>query len=405
MLDRALLNPPNRPNRNGRLPQNYPYIRLLLLSPTPSITHYLPLITFTPDTTELIHLIPHPSSTNYCTHPTSSQPALSTMSAFVAPSPLPLRLRLSLSRRLTPLRPPPFPRPPRISCVSLTASGPGADSTTSSPSEFKARFDDLRGKPVEPVSATVARFNDAFMRPIPIVYRNIINELLTTTHLATVCAMWRFDAVFAYGFDQVFDEFLRYYPDPAERDLLYRCCVSSLGLDLNTIKDSAAAVADWIEGKTEDDIFSALAACSPGATAESVGPVIEALAFIRDAGDFDWYYSRMFGIGLIQVMSKVGVELSVVNAEAWAEKVGMEKSKVAAEMGAYLSSMERLKQAEQIFAESTAREAKKTAERLAARAAAAAKEAEELEKEEVEVKAPEKVEGEPAPQDSPTTSA
>lgn len=218
--------------------------------------------------------------------------------------------------------------------------------------------------------------------------------------------MWRFDPIFAYGFNQTFEEFLRYYPDDAERDLLYRCCVDALGLDLQVIKDSAAAVATWIEGKTEDDIFTALSEASPGASADSVGPVIEALAYIRDAGTFDWYYSRLFGIGLIQVMQNVGVELSITSAEKWAEKAGVEKSKFSAEMGAYMSSMERLKQAEQIFAEATAREAKKTAERLAARAEAAAKEAEQLESEQTDVKpTADTAEGEPAPQDSSTTSA
>lgn len=205
--------------------------------------------------------------------------------------------------------------------------------------------------------------------------------MLATTHLATVCAMWRFDAVFAYGFDQIFEEFLRYYPDADERDLLYRSSISALGLDLQAIRESAASVADWVDGKTEDDVLSAVEAASPGASAEAVGPVIEALAYIRDAGPFDFYYSRMFGIGLIQVMSKVGVELTIANAEKWADKIGMERSKFAAEMGSFLSNMERLKQAEQIFAEATAREAKKTAERLAARAEAAAKEADKLEEE------------------------
>ncbi|CDF77411.1 unnamed protein product [Chondrus crispus] len=201
--------------------------------------------------------------------------------------------------------------------------------------------------------------------------------------------MWRFDSVFAYGFDQVFEQFLRYYPDLDERDALYKACVESVRLDYNTIRSNAAAVGDWLEGKSEKDVLDALAAAPEGASAADVGPVIEAVAYVRHAGPFDWYYSRMFGIGLIQVMAKVGVDLSITNAEAWADAMKMEKSKFAAEMGAYLSSMERLKQAEQIFAESTAREAKKTAERLAARAQAAAKEADQLEKEdELEVEAP-----------------
>ncbi|CAN8064791.1 unnamed protein product [Agarophyton chilense] len=259
---------------------------------------------------------------------------------------------------------------------------PSAPSNNSPDSSFATRFGDLRGRAIEPVAVAMERFNRSFARPIPIVYRSVINEMLTTTHLAVVCAMWRFDAVFAFGFDSIFSSFLRFYPDEAERETLYRASASALKLDIDFIKSSAASVSDWLDGKTEDDVFAALNAAPPSPTTEAVGPVIEALAYIRDSADFDWYYSRLFGIGLIQVMNAVGVELSAASAERWADKIGLVQSKFTSEMGAYLSNMERLKQAEQIFAEATAREAKKTAERLAAKAEAAAKEAAQLEQEE-----------------------
>lgn len=247
-------------------------------------------------------------------------------------------------------------------------------------STLRDRYDHLRGADVEPVSAAMMRFTSSFTRPVPIVYRAVVNETITTTHLARVCAMWRFDAVFAFGFDSIFSAFLRYYPNADERDELYTCMAKALKFEDATIKDAAASVTAWVEGKTEEDVFSALDAAAPGASADAVGPVIEALTYIRDSGDGEWYYSRLFGLGLIQIMSVVGTELSIANAEKWAVKIGLEKSKLAAEMGSYLSGMERLKQAEQIFAEATAREAKKTAERLAEKAKKAAEEADLLEK-------------------------
>ncbi|PXF44661.1 Protein THYLAKOID FORMATION 1, chloroplastic [Gracilariopsis chorda] len=275
--------------------------------------------------------------------------------------------------------PPLSSSPQSASTADTSASAPAPAPASPPRSDFRHRFDDLRGKPVEPVSATMARFNAQFARPIPIVYRAVVNEMLTTTHLAVVCAMWRFDAVFAFGFDAIFSAFLRYYPDERERDQLYVACAQSLHLDVHAIRRTAADVSAWLQDKTEADVFNALNAAPPSASADTVGPVVEALAYIRDAADFDWYYSRLFGIGLIQIMNAVGVELTVANAEKWAHRVGLMQSKFTAEMGAYLSNMERLKQAEQIFAEATAREAKKTAERLAARAQAAAKEADQLE--------------------------
>lgn len=278
---------------------------------------------------------------------------------------------------------------PRAQADPSPAASPDPHANNvASKSEFYERFNHIRGKPVEPVSATLARFNQSFPRPVPIVYRGVVNEMLTTAHLATVCAMWRSDAIFFYGFDCIFSVFLRYYPDDNERQMLYKSCTSALDFDMEAVKSTASAVANWLDGKTQEDVFAALKAASPGAKADAVGPVIETMAYIRDAGDFDWYYSRLFGIGLIQVMDAVGVELTITNAELWADAVAIEKSKFSSEMATYLSNMERLKQAEQIFAEATAREAKRTAERLATKAEAATKAADKLEKEQQQEQQP-----------------
>lgn len=249
-------------------------------------------------------------------------------------------------------------------------------------SAFRKRFEHLRGADIEPVSAAMERFSNSFHRPIPIVYRAVINEAITTTHLAVVCAMWRFDAIFAYGFDSIFSNFLRYYPSADERDNLYNAVATSLKFDPSLLSNTAADVANWIDGKTENDILSALAEAPAGADVSTVGPVIEALAYIRDADEGDWYYSKLFGVGLIQIMSAVGADLSNATADKWADAIGLERSKLGAELGSYLSGIERLKQAEQIFAEATAREAKKTAERLAEKARKAAEEADKLEQDE-----------------------
>lgn len=235
------------------------------------------------------------------------------------------------------------------------------------------KFGKLRNAKVEPVSETMLRFTKLFARPVPIVYRTVINEMLTTTHLAVVCAMWRYDAVFAYGFDEVFATFLRYYPDGAERDLLYKSCAEALKLDPAKIKADAKAVREWAVGKKESDAFDEMG------KEDASNVVMDALRSVKGAKTYDWYYSKLFGIGLIQLMQAVDAPLTVKAAEEWAEKIELEKSKFGTEMSNYLLSMEKLKQAEQIFAEAAAREAKKTAERLAKRAEAAAKKAEELE--------------------------
>lgn len=241
-------------------------------------------------------------------------------------------------------------------------------------STFKEKFDHLRGADIPTVADTLTKFTREFARPVPVVYRAIVNEMLTTSHLSVVCAMWRYDALFALGFEHIFSEFLQYYPDEAERAHLRACVASALGVDADVAASDADAIRAWATGKTPADVLAATAS-------DEAGPAPEALRACKAAADFEWYYSRLFGIGLIALMQMVGEDVDVAAAERWADALGLEKTKFAAEMGAYVSNMERLKMAEQIFAEAAAREAKKTAERLAKRAEAAAKKLEELEAE------------------------
>lgn len=193
--------------------------------------------------------------------------------------------------------------------------------------------------------------------------------------------MWRYDAIFALGFDAVFSTFLKYYPNAAERDALYDAAATALRFSPSDLRaDAAAAIAAIVDGtgmKTEAELFNALDA-TPSA-ANATNGILEAMAYIRDSVYGEWYYSRLFGIGLITIMDLTNTPLDASTAEKWAIKLGVESSKFGAEMGAYLSGLERLKQAEQIYAEATAREAKKTAERLAAKAKKAAEEAALLE--------------------------
>jgi len=68
----------------------------------------------------------------------------------------------------------------------LNAEAPATES------KFYQKYNTFRGKDVPTVSETMTKFNELFPRPVPSVYRNIISEILMTTHLAKHCAMWKY---------------------------------------------------------------------------------------------------------------------------------------------------------------------------------------------------------------------
>ncbi|KAK1861875.1 hypothetical protein I4F81_004454 [Pyropia yezoensis] len=252
----------------------------------------------------------------------------------------------------------------------LNAAAPLTDS------KFYQKFNSYRGKKVPTVTETMTKFNELFPRPVPSVYRNIISEILMTTHLAKNCAMWKYDAIFAYGYDETFSEFLKFYPIEAERTMLYNAVAKSLGFSPEDLAKDAAAVRSWAEGKSEADIFAASKAGAEGASE----PAVAALQYVANAEPFDYYYSRLHGIGVIKLMATAGVELTPENAGRWADELSMPRAKLTTELGTYEAAVERLKAAEQLYAEISARDARKTAERLERRAQQAAEDAAKAEK-------------------------
>lgn len=123
--------------------------------------------------------------------------------------------------------------------VKPTMWGDGTDGSRCPPAdtELVKKYGNLRGVKVPTVTDSMQKFNDAFNRPVPSVYRGIVNEMITLTHLTTVCAMWRYDAVYAFGYDELFNRFLSYYPNMEEREILISCITGAFeALDLDKIR-------------------------------------------------------------------------------------------------------------------------------------------------------------------------
>ncbi|KAJ8906083.1 hypothetical protein NDN08_002582 [Rhodosorus marinus] len=255
--------------------------------------------------------------------------------------------------------------------------GDGTDGSACVPADtdFAKKFESIRDAKVPTVTDTMAKFNETFARPVPSVYRSIVNEIITLNHLTTVCPMWHYDAVFGFGFTEILEKYFSFYPSAEEKEKLFSCIVGSLsGLDLQKMRDDAKAVEAFVAGKTEDEVLAMIESGS------SEGPVLSAFQYIKESEFYDWYYSRNFGFGVIFIIEKLGGELTDANVERWARAIGASEVKVKDELGVYLSSLERLKQAEQMFADLAAREKKKAADQLAVDAKAALQEAEEAKK-------------------------
>jgi len=245
--------------------------------------------------------------------------------------------------------------------------------------DFAAKFQSNRGAEVRTVGETVKAFFAEYARPLPTVYSTVINETLTTTHLSVVHYAFHYDALFAFGFVEAFDRFLQYYPSDEERARLYDAMTSALTLDGAQMRRDAAAVKEWANGRTLEDVL-ALAA---GEGEDSGGVIGAAFKTARDLPRIEFHVSRMFSLGCVFLVEAVGVktEGERETLEKIAGKLDLSSFFLTDALDQYRAGMERLKAAEQLFAEVAARDMRKNAERLAEKAKLAEELAEKAEKE------------------------
>jgi len=240
---------------------------------------------------------------------------------------------------------------------------------------LREKYGHLEGKEIKTVSQALKEFNDSFGRPVYSIYSNVVNDVIATTHLSRVCAAFRYDAIFAFGLETVFEQFFATYPSDEERDLLRKCILKSLDFKEEEIRSDAQEVRSWLAlGKTEDDVLNA--ATTPGTC-----KVTNAINYAANAPFFEWYFSRMYAIGLFKILEGVGVTIDPEAIERVGQKLNISVAKLQDEYAVYMGAIEKMKAAETLFAEVAARDKRKIAERLAEKAEQMKAEAEKEEKE------------------------
>ena len=167
--------------------------------------------------------------------------------------------------------------------------------------EFARRFGHLVNAKVRTVGEAFAEFTNELGYTVNSLYKNMITDLVGTTHLIVVSARFQRDPIWSLGIMTALDLLLKNYPerDVAERIIssLFKCC----GLDEDQVRAEAKSIEDWAQGKTRADIEAALKSGDPSTPVGAIAQKIKADEF--------WMYSRYFGLGLVRLMEIVGVEM------------------------------------------------------------------------------------------------
>lgn len=166
---------------------------------------------------------------------------------------------------------------------------------------FADRFRHLKGANVKTVGEAFAEFTKILGTPINALYKNMMTDIVGTTHLTVVNARFVRDPVWSLGMITSLDLLLKNYPEADASERIVSALFECVGLDEAEVRAEAASLKEWAAGKSKEDIAAAL-------KGEGEGPIVAAAKAAKE--DEYWMYSRFFGIGLVALMDGCGVEMN-----------------------------------------------------------------------------------------------
>lgn len=232
----------------------------------------------------------------------------------------------------------------------------------SADTKFAKAFGSQAGKKRKTVGEAFASFTNILGGPINALYKNMMSDLVGTTHLTVTDARFVRDPVWSLGMITALEVLLKNYPEEYFAKEMITSLIQSIEFDEAVLRAEAESVITWCEGKSAADVEAAL-------KGEGDGPIFDTGEMVRNNEFFK--YSKFFGIGLSRIMSEVGVDDgdNYSTTEEWIGKIlGKPYYTACNDSDTWNKMKGRLEMMETMMKEIEIREKKKMAQRLEERA-------------------------------------
>jgi photosystem II biogenesis protein Psp29 len=213
---------------------------------------------------------------------------------------------------------------------------------------------------VRTVSDTKRTFYTLHTRPINTIYRRVVEELMVEMHLLSVNVDFSYDAVYALGVVTSFDRFMDGYQPERDQESIFRAICQAVEQDPHRYRQDASRLQALAVSLPTKDLIASL---SQAISVDQDADLQKQLEVV--AGNSNFKYSRLFGVGLFALLVQSDPELvkdDQQRAEALkaiANGLHLSEDKLIKDLELYSSNLEKMAQALIVMADIVSADRKK----------------------------------------------
>ena len=213
---------------------------------------------------------------------------------------------------------------------------------------------------VRTVSDTKRTFYTLHTRPINTIYRRVVEELMVEMHLLSVNVDFSYNAIYALGVVTSFDRFMDGYQPEQDQESIFRAICQAVEQDPQRYRQDALRLQALAASLPAKDLIAGLSQATSLNQDVDLQKQLEVVA-----GNTNFKYSRLFGIGLFALLVQSDPELvkddqrKAEALKAIANGLHFSEDKLIKDLELYSSNLEKMAQALIVMADIVSADRKK----------------------------------------------